>query len=71
MRRNMGSIDKILRLAAAVIIAAFYFTDHLNGAVGVLTLVMACALALTGLVRICPLYALFRISTDRAERPIR
>jgi len=63
MKTNMGNIDRGLRLAIAVIIAALYFSGTLAGTLGVVLLVLAAVFAITGLLSFCPLYLPLGIST--------
>jgi len=63
MTRNVGGIDRILRIAvgAALIVAAATGTVGLWGYIGVLPLV-------TGLIGWCPPYALLGFNTCPASR---
>lgn len=65
MQANMGSIDRVIRLAVAVIIAALWFSEKLTGTAGLILLALAAIFAVTGFVRFCPLYLPFGISTRR------
>lgn len=59
----MGNLDRALRLAVAVVIAALYFSDTISGTVAIVLLVLASIFALTSFVSFCPLYLPFGIST--------
>lgn len=63
MKRNMGSIDRILRILIAAVIAVLFFKHILNDALGIILLVIAGIFLLTSFVSFCPLYAPFKIST--------
>lgn len=63
MKQNMGNIDRIVRLLAAIVIAVLYFTNTISGTVGILLLVLAAVFVVTSFVRRCPLYLPFGIST--------
>lgn len=63
MKKNMGSIDKIIRLIIAIIISALYFTEVISGTLGIILLVLAGIFVLTSFVSFCPLYAPFGINT--------
>jgi hypothetical protein len=56
MKPNMGSMDRTIRIIAAVIIAALYFTNVITGAVGTVLLILAGVFLLTSFVSFCPLY---------------
>lgn len=61
----MGSVDKIIRVIVAAIIAILYFTNVISGTLGIVLLVLAVIFVLTSLVSFCPLYAPFRFNTCR------
>ncbi len=63
MKANMGNVDRSLRLVAAVIIAALYFSGTLGGTLGIVLMVLAAVFAVTGLLSFCPLYLPLGIST--------
>jgi hypothetical protein len=63
MKKNMGTADKVIRIAIAGIIATLYFTNVISGTVGIILLILGAVFVLTGLVSFCPLYAPFGIST--------
>jgi hypothetical protein len=65
MKANMGSIDKIVRILAALIIASLYFTHIINGTVAIILLVIAAVFILTSFISFCPLYLPFGISTKK------
>lgn len=59
----MGSIDRILRVIVAIVIAILFFTNVISGTVGIIALVLAAVFVLTSAISFCPLYAPFGIST--------
>jgi fatty acid desaturase len=63
MKKNMGSADRIIRVIIAAVIGVLYFTGIISGTVGIVLLVLAGVFVLTSLIRFCPLYAPFGIST--------
>lgn len=66
MKLNMGALDRLVRLAAAAAIAYLYFyTDLIEGPLGIGLLVLAGVFVLTSFVGWCPLYAPFGISTRK------
>lgn len=65
MVKNMGMVDRVLRVAAAVVIAILYFTGAIGGALAVVLGIVALLLLLTGIVGFCPLYLPFNISTNK------
>lgn len=63
--KNMGMMDRVLRLAIVAIIAAGYALGYLDGAVATALGVVAVAFLLTSLVGTCPIYLPFGFSTRR------
>lgn len=67
MKKNMGSVDRIVRIALAVLFAVLYFTNVVTGTLGIILLVLGVVLLLTSTISFCPLYAPFGISTCKAK----
>ena len=63
MKRNMGNIDKGLRIFVAIAIIALYFTNMISGTLAIIGFIIAGIFILTSLVGTCPLYMPFGIST--------
>lgn len=63
MKKNMGSVDRIIRLIIASIIAVLFFTNFVSGTLGIILLLAAGVFALTSLISFCPLYTLVGINT--------
>ncbi len=68
MRANMGFADRIIRLVLAAIFAKLFFTETVNGTLGIVLLTLAVVLALTSFVKFCPLYAPFGINTCSTKK---
>jgi len=67
MKKNMGTIDIIVRLVIAAIVAVLYFTNVLSGIPGIILLIIAGVLTLTSIFSICPLYLALGLSTRSKE----
>ena len=67
MKKNMGTIDIIVRLMIAAIVAVLYFTNVLSGIPGIILLIIAGVLTLTSIFSICPLYLALGLSTRSKE----
>jgi hypothetical protein len=63
MKKNMGNIDKIIRILVAIVIAVLFFTNVISGTLGIVLLVLAGVFVLTSLIGFCPLYPLVGINT--------
>lgn len=67
MKANMGTIDRVMRIIAAVVIAALYFTNMISGKLAIILLVFAAVFVLTSFLSFCPLYVPLGISTKKKE----
>jgi hypothetical protein len=63
MKKNMGTVDKVIRILIAAIFAVLYFTKVIPGTIGIVLLVLAVVFVLTSLISFCPLYLPFGINT--------
>lgn len=63
MKKNMGNIDRIVRLIIAAIAIFLYSNGMLTGTLGIVALVLALVFALTSFLSFCPLYAIAGLST--------
>lgn len=67
MKKNMGMLDRAMRVIVALVIAYLYYNGTIGGAVGITLLVFAGVFVLTSLVSFCPLYVPFGINTCEKE----
>ena len=67
MKPNMGTTDKIIRIAVAALVAILYFTDVISGTFGIILLVFAAVFVLTSLISFCPLYPLLGMNTKEKK----
>ncbi len=65
LNRNMGTLDRIIRLVIAAVIAVLYFTGNLSGLVAIILGVLAVIFIVTSAIGFCPLYLLFGFSTRK------
>lgn len=63
MKKNMGNLDRIIRIIAAIIFSALYFTGTVTGTFGTILLVLGAVFLATSLISFCPLYTLFGANT--------
>ena len=68
MKANMGTTDKIIRIAVAALIAILYFTDVISGTLGIVLLVAAAVFVLTSLISFCPLYPIIGMNTNKKKQ---
>lgn len=63
MTRNESNLDRLVRAALAVVLAALALWTGAGTATGIALLAVAAVLAVTAAAGFCPLYALLGIST--------
>jgi len=68
MKKNMGSADRIIRIALAVAVGVLYALGYISGVVAIILGIVAGIFLLTGFVSFCPLYAAFRLSTRKSTK---
>lgn len=68
MKRNMGLVDRIIRIALAGLVAVLYFTGQLSPVAAIILGILAVVFLLTGIIGVCPLYLPFGISTKRKSQ---
>ena len=68
MKKNMGTVDRIVRLLIAAVVVVLYFNNTITGTLGIVLMVLAAVFVLTSLVSFCPLYTLFGLNTCSAKK---
>ncbi len=68
MKKNIGTLDKIIRLGLAFVIAILYFLNVISGTMALFLGILAVVFIATSALSFCPLYLPFRIST-RKNKP--
>jgi hypothetical protein len=61
MKKNMGTIDKAVRILFALVIGALYGANIISGGVAIVLLVIASVFIVTSFTSFCPLYIPFGI----------
>jgi DUF2892 family protein len=67
MIKNMGTVDRVIRIVLALVVTALYFTGRIRGIVGIVLLVIAAVFLITGFTARCPGYLPLGISTSRGS----
>jgi len=65
MPKNMGVIDRIVRVLLAGVVAVLYLTKHISGTLAIVLLIVGAVFLLTAIIGTCPLYLPFKISTKK------
>lgn len=67
MKKNMGMLDRILRVVIAAILVTLYFTNIVTGTIGIVLIALSGIFVLTSFMSFCPLYLPFGIRTCKKE----
>lgn len=68
MKKNMGNVDKIVRILLAIVFIALYFTNTVTGTLGIVLIAFSAVFALTSLVSFCPLYMILGVNTCSTKK---
>ncbi|WP_298367285.1 DUF2892 domain-containing protein [uncultured Lutibacter sp.] len=68
MKKNMGNTDKTVRILIAILIAALYYTNIINGTLAIILMAVGIIFLLTSLLNFCPLYTIFKINTCKISK---
>jgi len=63
MKKNMGSIDKAIRLLVAALIVVLVVTKVITGTLAIVLIILGAVFVLTSIVSVCPMYIPFGIRT--------
>ncbi len=66
MKKNMGKIDKTVRVLIAIVVGILYFTGTISGTLGIVLMALSAVFLLTSLLNFCPLYVPFGINTCKS-----
>ncbi|MBK7133547.1 MAG: DUF2892 domain-containing protein [Bacteroidales bacterium] len=67
MKKNMGTIDKSVRILIAAVVVLLFFTNVITGTLAYVLLALAAVFVLTSFISFCPLYLPFGLSTRKKE----
>jgi len=67
MKKNMGTIDKSIRILVAVLVVVLYFTHVISGILAIVLLALSAIFVVTSLISFCPLYLPLGLSTRKKE----
>ena len=67
MKKNMGTVDRSIRVALAIVVVILYATGVISGAVACVLGIIATAFIVTSSIGYCPAYTPFKFSTRKKE----
>ena len=65
MKKNVGSIDKVVRILLAALIVVLFFTKVITGILAIVLLVFAGILVLTSVISFCPIFWSMGLSSKK------
>lgn len=67
MKKNMGKIDRVVRLLAVVTFALLAYFKVVEGTLAYVLLALSGVFLITSLVSFCPLYTIFGLNTCKIK----
>jgi uncharacterized membrane protein len=67
MKKNMGTVDKTIRILVAVAVVILYFTHVISGVLAIILLALSAIFVITSILSFCPLYLPFGLNTKKKE----
>lgn len=67
MTKNMGNVDRTIRILVALVIAYLYFAGKISGTLAIILLVLAIVFVITSFLSWCPGYLPFGFSTRKSD----
>ncbi len=67
MKKNVGTIDKVIRILIAVVVVVLYFTNVISGTLAVILLALSAVFVLTSLLSFCPIWLALGLNTRKKE----
>lgn len=67
MKKNLNSVDRIVRVLIAAVIAILYLNNIISGTLGIILVSLAIIFVITSFISFCPIYAMLGISTRKKK----
>jgi hypothetical protein len=67
MKKNMGNLDKGVRVLIAAIVAVLYYLNIIEGTLAYILMGIAIILLITSLINFCPLYKVIGVNTCKIK----
>lgn len=68
MKKNMGLIDRWLRVILAIVVGVLYLGGKITGIAAIILGIFAVIFLVTGITGVCPLYSWLGISTLKHDK---
>jgi len=63
MKKNMGTVDRVIRILLAIVVLVLYLTSDITSLAAIILGIFAVIFVVTSIIGFCPLYVPFKIST--------
>jgi len=70
MKKNMGTLDRTIRIVVAIAIVVLYANHVISGTLAIILLIVAAVFVLTSFISFCPAYHLLGITTKKNSQEI-
>ena len=67
MKKNMGGLDKVIRVVLAIVAGLLVYFEVVEGPLAYILLTIIGVFVITSLVGFCPLYGIFGISSCKSK----
>lgn len=70
MKKNMGTLDRTIRIVVAIAIVVLYTNHVISGTLAIILLIVAAVFVLTSFISFCPAYRFLGITTKKNSQEI-
>ena len=67
MKKNLGIIDRVIRVLVAVVVVILYFTNVISGTLAIILLILSGIFIVTSFLSFCPIYMALGWSSRKKE----
>lgn len=67
MKKNMGTLDRTIRIVLALAVIVLYFMGKISGVAAIILGIFALIFIVTSVIGFCPLYVPLKLSTTQKE----
>ena len=68
MKKNVGTIDKVIRILVAVVVVVLFLTHVISGVLAIVLLALSAVFVVTSLLSFCPIWMALGLSTRKKEQ---
>jgi len=68
MKKNMGNVDRVIRIIIAIVFVTLYYTGTVTGLLGIALVVLGIVFVSTSFLSFCPLYTIVGINSCPSKK---